>query len=65
MEATGKQLDLINKIENLLLVRFKGTSVNEASSFISGHIFDYREAKKEADERYFDAMYDSECFGDR
>lgn len=65
MDATEKQIDLINKIENLLYLRFKGRSVSEASSFISKHIADYREAKKEADGRFYDAMYEAGCYGDK
>lgn len=52
-KATEKQLKLIQQIELMLGVKFKGNSISEARNFISKHMKAYREAA----ELCFDMVY--------
>lgn len=65
MNATTKQLALIKNIENWMNVKFEGVTISEATEFITKHVENYVEARKEAEERRFIAMYEAESYGDR
>lgn len=59
-KATGKQLQLIAQMESLINKKFTGSTIKEASEFISKHMDEYQEQKElvaESDILYDDIYY--------